>query len=1089
MARRLPAMLRLFAAVLFVAVTGPLPDAWANDPSLSPFLRLDVGRHIAPVTRMATDRDETVLVTASLDKTLRLWSPETGALKGVLRVPIGHGWEGGLYAVAVSPDGKTLLTGGMTGDSWSNPYWLYRFDLETMKINGLLSNMKGVINDIAWSPDGRFVALGLGGSGHVEVRDAAGLKLVARDSDYTSHVTSVSFDEAGRLAAVADDGMLRLYAANSFELLGKVKLRGAHPASVRLSRDGARIAVGSFDRNQADVYDGRSLKHLTAASLKGLEQGEANIVGWVARPGGGEELVAGGTLSAGTGRFAVRRWQDGSKVQDVVVAGDSVSTVLPSRQGGYFFASADSSWGRVDDRGTRIVSVERVTADFRDADKGRLALSPNGLGVAFRLHRGADTVYRFDLVDRVLSVQPGAPGAAVPGVDAAFAPTEVPNPGADAKALRLTDWRNQPRPKLGKRVLTLGTGELARSVAALPGGQGFVLGADYSLRLFDRSGTEVRMVELPAAAWTVAVSKDGRFAVAALADGTLRWYNLGPQRPPLGEVVSFFAHRDGVRWVAWTPEGFFDQSREGGGGDLVGFHLNVGRGKTEWMEFERAYRIFYNSEMVTAKLDPARDAEIAQRLALVGDLRQRVAARPEVRILDYCYGGAVETRGVKRADAPMPTAAPAAGGPGVVCVPAHATRGVARVAPTATGAPAATGTTLGAVAPGDGADAVVPNLPHDVTQVRLRFAVKGADGYGAIQVYRNGRNASDQALTRGVSRVAADAPPAARALPPLPAGVVAAGEDVHESSVVLDSGRNAIEVQVFDKTGGTDRRTNPLILVRAEPPARDLQAVTKPRMFLLVAGINAYKGDAGGFGALRLARSDARNFADTIWTSLPPSYDKSASVLTQLYDGQANRTAIIDAVTAFREQAGPDDLIVIYLSGHGVAVPSAADPAVTSYYFITPEVVGATDEDIRTKALSSGDLVEALANARTGNLLLVLDTCQAGQFAKSEFDKVKKEIGNPNIWAASTSTQFAADEYPGSGHGLFFHAISEAITDKVMVDEETRIVPLRAVGYQLETIVPILAKSMRYTGRQKPVIIQPQGDGISDSLPLAMRSN
>jgi WD40 repeat protein len=71
--------------------------------------------HAATIYGMAMDAGERILVTASSDKTARVWSLATGGLLRVLRPPIGDDNEGKLHAVAVSPDGGLAATGGWTG--------------------------------------------------------------------------------------------------------------------------------------------------------------------------------------------------------------------------------------------------------------------------------------------------------------------------------------------------------------------------------------------------------------------------------------------------------------------------------------------------------------------------------------------------------------------------------------------------------------------------------------------------------------------------------------------------------------------------------------------------------------------------------------------------------------------------------------------------------------------------------------------------------------------------------------------------------------------------------------------------------------
>ena len=54
-------------------------------------------------------------------------------------------------------------------------------------------------------------------------------------------------------------------------------------------------------------------------------------------------------------------------------------------------------------------------------------------------------------------------------------------------------------------------------------------------------------------AWAVNISQNVEMALAALSDGTIRWYRMRDGR----EVISFFAHANGVDWMAWTPDGYY----------------------------------------------------------------------------------------------------------------------------------------------------------------------------------------------------------------------------------------------------------------------------------------------------------------------------------------------------------------------------------------------------------------------------------------------------------------------------------------------------------------------------------------------------
>ena len=83
-------LLRLLAALLLAA----LPAATrAQQPPATPALRIETGAHTALMGAAAADAAGRILVTASNDKTARIWSLPELRLLGVLHPPIGPGNE------------------------------------------------------------------------------------------------------------------------------------------------------------------------------------------------------------------------------------------------------------------------------------------------------------------------------------------------------------------------------------------------------------------------------------------------------------------------------------------------------------------------------------------------------------------------------------------------------------------------------------------------------------------------------------------------------------------------------------------------------------------------------------------------------------------------------------------------------------------------------------------------------------------------------------------------------------------------------------------------------------------------------------
>jgi hypothetical protein len=128
----------------------------------------------------------------------------------------------------------------------------------------------------------------------------------------------------------------------------------------------------------------------------------------------------------------------------------------------------------------------------------------------------------------------------------------------------------------------------------------------------------------------VNLSADGRFVVAALGDGTIRWY-----RSDTGKLaLSLFVHPDGQRWMQWTPEGFYDASP--GGADLFGYHLNNGRDQAgTFIRASQLQQKFFRPDLIARRL-AGDEAAIAAAAAQVGDVRQTLntaSVPPKLTIL------------------------------------------------------------------------------------------------------------------------------------------------------------------------------------------------------------------------------------------------------------------------------------------------------------------------------------------------------------------------------------------------------------------------------------------------------------------------
>src|SRR5262249_13109096 len=97
---------------LVLALLGTIPTG--AQVIYEPTLRIESGMHTARSDEIGVDADGRTIVSGSVDKTVRLWNAATGLLVRTIYIPDGPGFEGQIYATAISPDGQTIAVGGWT---------------------------------------------------------------------------------------------------------------------------------------------------------------------------------------------------------------------------------------------------------------------------------------------------------------------------------------------------------------------------------------------------------------------------------------------------------------------------------------------------------------------------------------------------------------------------------------------------------------------------------------------------------------------------------------------------------------------------------------------------------------------------------------------------------------------------------------------------------------------------------------------------------------------------------------------------------------------------------------------------------------
>jgi WD40 repeat protein len=613
--RPLPILAILAAAVslLLPGSRGQAAEAPA-EPLLEEFsLRVESGEHTGPVTSIATTPRGEYVVTASEDRTARVWDGTSFTLLRTLRPPSqATGAEGRLYAVAISPDGALVATAGVTrffaaGEGRSSTVYLFDRSsgaLVRMLPGSLSGSPQEQVSRLCFARDGQRLLVGHVRSATMVFEVASG-RVLAANLEPQRELLDADFDGAGRLLLTLGGGVLRLL-DRQLQPLAEVQLGDRRPLRARFSADGTQVAVLHSQGARVELRAGKDLKRRGDLAGSGLD-GAAQLTSlvWSADD---KSLYAAGRMAP---EQPARLWRwplrPGGPRGELQLAQDAPLELATRPGGGVLFAAAEPSWGAVD--GTDQV-VQRSGGRHPLAEQPEaLLVDASGEQVELPVRRGSSESVRFTV--RELRLAPSSSTAP---------PLRAPRsllPGHE-----VTGWRLGGRAQLDGAVLTVPP-EQPAALAVAPDARSLVLGTSdrllrYAVPLDQRADCPLpagASVLGPCASAAVAgalavnFSGDGRFVVAALRDGTVRWYGA----TALTEQLALYLHPDGKRWALWRPDGRFAASV--GGDELVGFHVNRPRGQ--------AAELF-----PLARLRPSRDRPVEVAAAL----REGPAGAPPVAL-------------------------------------------------------------------------------------------------------------------------------------------------------------------------------------------------------------------------------------------------------------------------------------------------------------------------------------------------------------------------------------------------------------------------------------------------------------------------
>ncbi|WP_088345201.1 MULTISPECIES: PDZ domain-containing protein [Rhodomicrobium] len=992
-----------------VSVTvGARPVVRADD---KPQLMLETGGHMANVVDLAVTPDGKQLVSASNDKTVRVWDLATGKTVRIIRGETSPGDWGTIYAMALSAYGRWLAVGGYMSDADLLSGSAVRlYDFPSGKLVRVLKGHVNVVFALAFSADGSRLVSGSADRTAIVWDVDKGQKLLQL-TGHSKKINTVAFNKAGtRIVTGADDESLRLWnAADGTQISESTEHKtqlekenknsdkwSAEVKTVIFSPDDRVIASGSED-GRVLLWDGNTGAFIRQFAWPGGMLGHSAVPAISFSPDGKWMLYSSAMQGCNfVEMVSGKEFRDGKLWEE-----NPLNTDRPTCNGplvhtpdGRLAAAGYNSTIRLLDTATG-----KETALLRSSGATVHAVGFERDSGAFAWGHSIDRTGEdkvMPLTRRMVLPRGMVPMAVMPEIDPEQA--AAPPPPAIGERPRLDSWDKPARgyqnyvrrdPLHGSRSVEFKRvekylintryleisrgGELESQIdlgadsgtngnspmGFTPDGQAVLLGAAQSILAFDLTGRALgAFVGHGGQVRDFAPSPDGRFLVSGAADQTVRLWNLQTREL----IVTAFQGTDG-EWVVWTPQGYFASSPNGD--RMFGWQLNKGPDQVpEFISASQLRNKFYRPDIVDRAITLA-------------------SATQAVEEADTERTGSFEIPDLAKRLPPK----------------------LAVVSPRE-GSSTSTGTTTIELALAENSGDPVKTFSAFVNDTKVTATARREGGTVSIEV----------PLAQGRNRVRLVAHSQADLLAEAQLDVTQRGE------------------------GALDRRNN---------------------LYIVAIGADKYPqlprkcGPEGNAACdLAFAGADARAFADTIEAQMGKHHlHVIKRVLVNGAGGAMEPTrANIENVLDLLVQTKDTDTVAVFVAGHGL------NDTRTGYQFLPTDARYGDGNVLQSSSVVKWSVLEGALQAAKGRRLLFVDTCRSTSAFNS---RLMKDASDEAIVAFSaTNTQQDALEMAEIGHGVFTNAVVKGLNGAADLANE-REVRVFDLGTYVEREVRKLTKGLQ----------------------------
>jgi WD40 repeat protein/tRNA A-37 threonylcarbamoyl transferase component Bud32 len=477
--------------------------------------------HKGAITSVAWGGDGTMLASASLDGTIKLWDVATRQQHATLT---GH--TGVVWAVAWSADGRTLA-------SASADRTIKLWDVATCQKRVSLTGHNGPVRAVAWSGDGTTLA-SASEDRTIKLWDVAAHQERASLMGHDGPVAAVAWNRDGTtLVSASQDKTIKLWDVATRQERATLTGHTSTVAAVALSGDGTTLASASYDKT-IKLWDVAT--HHERDTLKGHNAFLVNSVAWSAD---------GKTLASASQDQTIKLWDVATRQERASLQGHKlpVSAVAWSADGRTLASASSDRTIKLWDVATR---QERASLQGHRAAVFSVAWSRDGKTLASA--SGDGTIKLWDLATRqqraTLQGHRGIVNAVAWSTDG----TMLASAGNDG-TIKLWDVATNQ-----KRGSLQGHNGIVYSVA-WSGDSKMLASAsqDQTIKLWDIATCQ-KLASLTGhnlLVHAVAWSADSRTLASASPDGTIKLWDVATGQ----ERASLTGHNDLVNAVAWSADG------------------------------------------------------------------------------------------------------------------------------------------------------------------------------------------------------------------------------------------------------------------------------------------------------------------------------------------------------------------------------------------------------------------------------------------------------------------------------------------------------------------------------------------------------